>query len=370
MLGKDLLIFPDTGDEFLRTLRTAALYAGRAYCLTYVGVPDRNEKFGSIMRKFRLKGKHLGEHQEYALKRLESYGEFLRANNSELVTAKEAGVLLPMSHATLEGLLGSMEVALGQFRDLSVNERMWAPLASKLARAADICPPSFFDMELLLPNLPVADFDLARQCLFLKYSLALMEMAEARALTLTSWSPTFRRFIWDLHKLLGAPESALRLRSEARLGQVVFERRLPRVDDLPLEEILAIRERRNDELEAFRTGLAELAAMVDTSQTHDLVERQIRDAVSTRIDPAVRELRGAIAASRLDSLKRVLRRSWTVMAAKATLPAVLSYLGTGRIELGAAAAAFSAVLLPLAEASLEKRKLLTKSPWSLLLRLK
>jgi hypothetical protein len=204
----------------------------------------------------------------------------------------------------------------------------------------------------------------------MSYLFALIGMAENRELMLTSWSPVFRGLVWDLQRLIGSDGSVPRLTSEARLAQVVFERRLPRIDDLPIEEVLKIREKRRSELDGFRTGLSELAVNIDTAQTHDVVERQIADLVSTRIDPAVRELRAAIAASRLDSLKRVFRRSWTVMAAKATLPAILAYLGTGRIEVGAAVAALGSVILPFAEASLEKRKLLTQSPWSLLLKLK
>jgi hypothetical protein len=208
--------------------------------------------------------------------------------------------------------------------------------------------------------------------MFLKYLLGLIELAEANALTLTSWSPVFRNLIWDLQKAFGTETSAGRAHAAARICQVVFERRLPRADDLPLEEVLRIRERRHDELEAFRIAVAELTVKIDGTQTHDRLERQISDLVSTRIDPAVRKLRAAVAVSRLDAIKRVFRRSWTAIAARATLPAVLAYFGSGRIEVSTAAAVagLGSLILPVAQAEIDRRKLLTSSPWSLLLRLK
>jgi hypothetical protein len=371
MLGRELLIFPDTGDEFTRTLRTSALSADRVHSLTIVGVPDRNARLGPLMKKIRTKSKNLTVGQDYMLKRLEEYGAFTKEAGSELITAKQAGILSPIKH--VDEFFGAGLVGVRRFRDLSITEKKWSPLAQKLARASELCPPSFFDMEFIaLARDAGVDFDLARQGFFLKYLLALMEISETRGLTLTSWSPIFRNLMWEIQKAFGTSGPAARASTAARLSQIVFERRLPRADDLPVEELLKIREQRQDELEAFRTAIAELAVKIDGTQAHDRVERQISDLVSTRIDPAVRKLRSAVTVSRLDALKRVFRRSWTSVAAKATLPAVLAYFGTGRVEMSAvaAAAALGAVLLPFAQAELDRRKLLTNSPWSLLLKLK
>jgi hypothetical protein len=76
MLGRDLLIFPDTGEQFTRTLRTSALYASRVHSLTFVGIPDRNKRFGSLMREFRTKAKNLSVLQIHGLTRMEEYGAF------------------------------------------------------------------------------------------------------------------------------------------------------------------------------------------------------------------------------------------------------------------------------------------------------
>ena len=372
MLGRDVLVFPDTGEDFVRTLRTAALCAGRVHCLTFVAPRDKARRLGSILEEVRRRAGELAGHKEHALSRFQDYAAFLR-DNPDLWAAKEAGVLQPLQESTIDAFLDSVKNGMTSFAESSVCERRWSPMARKLARAAYKCPPSLFDLEMLtLPEHSVLDFDLVLQALFLKYLLGLIVLAETKALTLTSWSPEFRNVIWDCRRLIGDSEFSPQGRSayEARIAQVVFERRLSRVDDLPLEEVLRIRERRQEELEAFRIGVAVLAAKVDTTQSRELIDRQISDLVSTHIDPAVRKLRAAVAASRLDSLKRVFRRSWTAIAAKATLPAILAYSVGKSIEFSAVVAALGAVALPFAEAEIDRRKLLSASEWSLLLRFK
>jgi hypothetical protein len=371
MLGRDLLVFPDTGEEFTRTVRTSALYADRVHCLTIFGAPDRNKQMGAIMRRFRKTAKNLTPLQIHGFERMEKYGDFTKDAGFDLIAAKKAGILVPISPS--EDVFDSLREGCRKFRQAPLSERQWSPLANRLVRAADLCPPSLFDMEFLCePVKGRTDFETVRQGLFFKYLLGLIELAEVKELTLTSWSPIFRSLIWDLQKALGSSVLSSRDRTTARTSQVVFDRRLPRVDDLPLDEILKIRERRKDELESFRTAIAELSLKIDGTQSHERVERQIRDLVTLRIDPAIRKLRSAVAISRLDAIKRVFKRSWTSIAAKATLPAVLSYLGSGRTEMSATAAvaALGVVVLPVVEAEIDRRKALKNSPWSLLLRLK
>ncbi|HXK07619.1 MAG TPA: hypothetical protein VMS37_34815, partial [Verrucomicrobiae bacterium] len=147
MLGRDLLLFPDTGAEFMRTLRTCALYADRVSSLTIVGVPDRNARFGPLMKKLRTRSKNLTAGQNYGFRRLEEYGAFTNDAGSELIAAKEAGILSPVKEVN-EFFEAGME-GVRRFCDLSMTERKWSPLAQKLARASKIFPPSFFDMEFL-----------------------------------------------------------------------------------------------------------------------------------------------------------------------------------------------------------------------------
>jgi hypothetical protein len=58
------------------------------------------------------------------------------------------------------------------------------------------------------------------------------------------------------------------------MAQKLLSRSLPRVDDLPMEEILELRRKHADQIVAFRVGMAEMAASIDSSQApeQDLVQ--------------------------------------------------------------------------------------------------
>lgn len=161
MLGRDLLLFPDTGAEFTRTLRTSALYANRVHSLTMVGIPDRNARLAPLMRTLRSRRKNLTPGQDHGLMRLEEYGSFTKKAGAELIAAKEAGILLPIKG--VDEFFDAGIDGVRRFLELSITEKRWSPLAHKLARASNICPPSFFDMEFIaLPREACANLDLAR----------------------------------------------------------------------------------------------------------------------------------------------------------------------------------------------------------------
>src|ERR1035438_725212 len=109
------------------------------------------------------------------------------------------------------GFFESAREGCRRFVQAYLYERKWSPLAKNLVRAANICPPSLFDLEFLcVPIKSGTDFELVLQCMFLQYLLGLIELAEANALTLTSWSPVFRNLIWDLQKAFGTETSEAR----------------------------------------------------------------------------------------------------------------------------------------------------------------
>jgi hypothetical protein len=78
-----------------------------------------------------------------------------------------------------------------------------------------------------------------------------------------------------------APELERRDFTEMRLGQTVLERHLPSAEDLPIEDLLKIREARESELEAFRISLRELASRIDVTQETNDLELQVRDLVAS-----------------------------------------------------------------------------------------
>ena len=96
MIGSDTLLFPDTGPDFLRSLRTGTLYSNQVHVLTRFDSktlkwaeaysdPD-NEPFSSSYPSW----------DAYS-DRLSRYATFVRQNHKDLVLLKDAGVLVPLS---------------------------------------------------------------------------------------------------------------------------------------------------------------------------------------------------------------------------------------------------------------------------------
>jgi hypothetical protein len=122
-------------------------------------------------------------------------------------------------------------------------------------------------------------------------------------------------------------------------------------------------------LQAFRAGVAELATQIDISASPDEIRLQVADVVSSRVSPAIRNLELSISAARIDALKRI-GQSWESVA-KATVPYLLSRMVGAPLDIQAVIAALgglAAIAGPLIAASLERKKLLRESQWSIILR--
>jgi hypothetical protein len=150
-----------------------------------------------------------------------------------------------------------------------------------------------------------------------------------------------------------------------RLGQTVLERHLPSAEDLPIEDLLKIRETRDSELEAFRISLRELASCIDVTQEPNDLELQVRDLVASHVDPALRDLRAALNSSRLDILKKI-SRPWEGLPAS-VIPATIAYARGAPLELSAAVALIGKIASGLIEGSIERKQILRGSQWSILL---
>ena len=91
MIGSDTLLFPDTGPDFLRALRTAVLYSKQVHVLT---MPDI--RMAEVMTKaFDDSGK--GSVDRHTVpKRLSEYFTFVLESHKDLSLLKNAGVLVPL----------------------------------------------------------------------------------------------------------------------------------------------------------------------------------------------------------------------------------------------------------------------------------
>jgi hypothetical protein len=376
VIGPDTLLFPDTGDEFLRSLRSAALFSNQVHVLTLIDTRLSE----TIIDAFEKAGAKNGP---VLARRVLEYFEFVRASYDDLSMLESEKVLIPVRIGRLNEISSSRESMHKSFQDRLnrlPNQDNDAYLRI-LELGSETYPPSYSEIDILLILVKIVegklspkiidDQEMVRTFLFLPYLLTVASVAEKRGINLATWSIDYQNAVWACRDLFSSERAKqghrlqTRRMAEARLGQIVIERHLPCVEDLPFEEILSIRLKRADELEAFRVALAELATHIDVTQPHSDLELQARDLVASRVDPAVRDLRSALSVSRLEALSRV-GKSWKTLAA-ATVPAAISYCAGAPLDVSAVVATLGGIGNALLETALERKKLLNASQWSVLI---
>ena len=395
MLGSDTLLFPDTGPAFLRALRTSALYSRSISALTLFDASGRMElleKLSALLNRFPGSQSTISE-----------YSQFITTTGQELALFESEGILRPVGYTALTSMMTDATLR-GQILDEiggaveQLTEGASAAIESvrpDVDHVRNACPASLFHLvEQLLPALSafmsmtgqpkkemstlysiLGDEDLSN-ALFMTYVLLLLYFSEQKGLTVTTWIPEFQNLIW---KLSGAMQDSSKLgRAERRqiatrsLGTLVIERHLPRVDDLPAEEILAIRDRYSSELTAFQIGLAEAATEIDLSRSFEELSPQLNDLVARQIDPAVEDLRAALKIARLNALKKLFSANWEKLAGMFVGFGFAATAGTptqDTVASGLVGTAVASLLSWRAESEIEQSKALAASRWSILIRL-
>lgn len=334
--------------------------------------------------------------------RIVQYFRFLVDNERSLSLLSETGIL---PRSTADGLAQAMRqppgVALPHIDIESVVRQFKNsvdPRVTLVRRAYSKYPPTLMDLVPLLPyliandsawaNLPILDTDMSnrlveayatipecRLILFALYLAAISWQSERSGIAVLCVSKLHQQAVWAARDLFGLADDgdviAERRLIQAKVGDTVIQRYLPDVDSMHFEDILELRTKCNDELTAFRIGLSEIAAQVDTTQPIERQRLQIEDVISTKVDPAVRNLEVALWSARADILKKVTP-SWDSLA-RATVPFVISVAVGAPMNIQAALAAiggFVAIAGPFIESEVDRRKLLHASQWTILLKLK
>lgn len=400
MIERDTLLFPDTGPEFLQTLRSAVFYSERVRTLTFFDY-GLAEVLSEAFRERSRDEPHGIDHRDPPLvERLRTYFQFVQSIYPEIELLHQEGAWQPLqvrsSDTSPLGLNEVNEVRLNALQQWSAREDrsedgIPAPafppeVAALLDSAFDAAPPSYGDLVLMGAaikrlrdnatdlDMLFRDTDTSCRIAYLNYLLTLSLLAERQALTPLSWDPlqldalaTARGLLPTRGQLPSGSPLAKRESAQIRLAQVAVERHLPGMDDLPSAELLEIKRRRIAELDAFRVGARSLATQVDVTKSRNEVDLQIRDLVTRHIDPAVRDLDAALTASRLEVFSK-LGSAWKA-GAGAAVPAIISFAVGAPLELTAAIAAIAGLGMPILDANLQQRKLTEGSQWSFLWRL-
>ena len=398
MIGSNVLIFPDSGPGFARAARTAALYADGIHALTIPNFDAATDLINALVRRAKA-----APNLNYAAARIIQYANFARDNGADLRLLQAEGLLSAPS-SSLMALPGTFMVAsvrvAGEIISGWIGDRSAVEL---LFNATRDLPPSFMDLAplaLVLPEValpvpaPLVDTNTIqafetilrdnmlewRIATTMIYLLVVNVVSETTGIATLSWSKTFRDALASVRgpylEKCAIPQEYLALRrtSQSNLAQCILRQHLPRVDDLPLEEILEVRRKHRGELKAFRLGVDELAAQVDLTATPQKMRLQIADLVFSRVSPAIRDLESSIQATRIEALKK-MGKFWESLPkmAAATTPLLVSHTFGApldvQVAVGALGGLLAAVGEPLFEAKQERKKLLNASQWSLMLRL-
>lgn len=151
-----------------------------------------------------------------------------------------------------------------------------------------------------------------------------------------------------------------------RLGEVILKDQVPDVSNLPIEEVLEIRRKREAELKSFRDGLRQLAADIGpTLDDHELV-LSLDTKLHKVVRPALNNLRASISELQIEAYRRLYSPDNSLVAGGVTF-AISSLAGMPAglpLNLGAVGVLVSKLYDFTIGKHLKKKKLLVSSPWS------
>lgn len=404
MLGNHVFLFPDYGDAFLRSLKANALYA-RQVTSSVLLLTAESEAWASSLVE-RAKGATPPDSIPDNIRRPLSYLEFVLRAQPTVRPLCQAGILrAPYLNSVQSALVNLKNTILtGQSEcgaeTVQAMDRLKAgdPGLIDLIRQArrERCPSLLDLLPVLVAMQPgdkptLDDFDPRKYPLEVGFTLLLLQecvqgtmivpmfgfvLASAAAAFESSgvpvvWSqPIFRDGVWAAQRILSSsscdPQGVQRADAEGVLGTTIVETYLPAVHDLPVEEILDFRTKHEAELNAFRSGVSELCTSIDVTQPARDIERQSRDLVRAKVEPAVRDLRARLKIARLEALQKI-GQSWQSLAGP-TFSASIAVLAGAPLDVTPFVLLAGAFGQALFAGEIESRKIRHSSQWSALLR--
>ena len=391
MIAPPTLLFPDTGEDFIRALRAAVLYSEQVNLYTITDPRLAEPILLGYDEAVRQLGNGVFRATEHPrMRRVLEYCRFIKDNQATFTLLTEAGVLQSRELLTDSGkkafdvATASHKKAQLKLNNLLQNkdDKQISGLFTSLQTASISLPPLSTDVACILNCLIAGNTDmpefweteteidrLASTAIYLMY---IAVNAEALGTLCSTWQPSLRNALWALRNFVSTEEVKDHVHTRNKITDVVartvLERSLPRADDLPFEELLHMRERRGAELEAFRIGIAEVVAQIDPTLPPDRLALAMHDLISIKIEPSVQALKASLYSCRLEALRKIGRSSSS--AAAATFPAVIAFAAGAPLDASLILSFLGAAAGAALDATIESRKLAYASQWSLLLRLR
>lgn len=449
------LLLPDTGEDFIRTLKLTSIYAEQTNVLLFTDsritskakqkfllsgeelatirteivraaakrVDAAWEKYKTEKRGKKCRKKNKAKREklrdkefqkiERVLQLLPHYNdhareflEFPQRYHEDLSLLEQEGILVPICQTSLAK--GQMNITKGlvafkdamQLAKTTLTETLTDHDQNDLWGIFESCPPSCCDLlyEALAtaattPGAPdraaeqlIEDMEERGGAAFVMWIIVLLITCHFGVITqwtITTWIPELQEVLDAICYSFARQDKSLsehilaRRSLEHRLGRLVLTEEVPDVTDLPFQEILNIRRRRQAEIEAFRDGLAEIAADVDPA----LDEREIQLALDTKlrtvVKPRVNDLNRSVGELQKQAMVKLFEPSPGLVSS--TVVASIAYLtGPGpasSVAISGAAAVGAGELIKklyqfLVKRPLDEKELLEANSWTLLYHLK
>jgi hypothetical protein len=143
MIGSDVILFPETGPEFLNSLRTAVLYSQHVHVLTSLNVPppSKESEVGLVQAG-------TGPYKTALVKRMLQYFSFVRDVRKDLLMLAAEGILKPLTHNSFTLIHELIDSAAADVLRHSDGET-FAQVENLITPILKRTPPSFADFSHL-----------------------------------------------------------------------------------------------------------------------------------------------------------------------------------------------------------------------------
>ena len=373
MIGENVLLYPESGALLRRTLRISALYSNR---ITLVSSGANSE----LLKNFRGTLIDSDWKESSAMVRAADYCRYAIEAGDDIEVLRSEGLIseptFGADYSTRTHSDRLIVLLRDQFDSYGAD---LMELREELQAALIASPSNLFDFIYMLAlgekSLPehLGLIDRGGWVWLAAYLGFVAAISESRGEVATTCTPELMALLPKVRHIFSSPmrrgTQGLVERRNAinkRLMLRVFDRYLPTCENLPMHEILNLRRKRRAELEALHVALVSIATEINIQATEEEIELQVADLTARKVDPGVRDLEAVLQESKLEAIKKIGKSSDSAIGAGVSV--VLNLLLGAGVDASAASALLGGALVPLATEAVERAKIRTKSPWSVLLR--
>lgn len=304
---------PDTGDDFIATLKTACLYSKQIDVFTALDAKWVDELNQLIAMQVPVEG-------DNNILALQQYRDFVESNHSDLLPLVNDGIVNPLFDISMNGFrngngvqfLNQAIASLQEFKG-SVEPEKFQTDAKRVEAYVQQCQPALHEILLAI----------FRVIIRLEPQFTELAANDPRSVRPEFWLQLYFSLIKFVSNQYGSSIitrdasflQAMSCRtagaSTSQLGRRLIEERLPTVEHLQFETIVKFRSKFVHELEMFWAAIEKMESELDRD-AGDL-EKQVKHLMTTQIRPSVAKLRNAVEVERRRANREITKAMPTLM---------------------------------------------------------